>query len=148
MSTSRVFADVQTGEEHIVSKEQREPYGYPRNDEGTRFMTVGAVAFTLIKKAGYNASTLCVLLHLIETAGPGGVVVQTQQEIADVLETTRESVCRAMSRLLKDGHLYRDGKVVVLNPNTAFTGSGAEHRRAVRRMESRITPRRHLRRVA
>ncbi len=111
-------------------------------------MTVGAVAFTLIKKAGYNASTLCVLLHLIETAGPGGVVVQTQQEIADVLETTRESVCRAMSRLLKDGHLYRDGKVVVLNPNTAFTGSGAEHRRAVRRMESRITPRRHLRRVA
>ncbi len=103
-------------------------------------MTVGAVAFDKIKQAGYNAITLCVLLHLIETARTGGYITQTQAEIAEELGTTRESVSRAITRLRKDGHIYREGPVNVLSPLTACTGSGKEHQDAFSRMPEKLRP--------
>lgn len=134
-AAARHVADATTGEVLLVEKESRVPYGYPLDPEtGKRHMTLGAVAAREALAAAYSTAVLRVLLYVVYTCDSSAVIHQTQEQIAEGTQLTQGAVSKAIRRLVADGLLYRNGKSVLLSPNTAFTGSGAERQKAVARM--------------
>lgn len=137
---SRRVADTTTGEVHLVEKEKRASYGFGKDDEGKRHMVIGAVAARELVRTDYPVTVFRVLLYIMQITDETCVIKPTQQQIADEVGISRVAVARAVSRLIKDGHLYRDGSVLHLNPLTAFTGTGAEHQKAIARLPVDMQP--------
>ena len=136
---SRCVADTTTGEVHLVAKEGRAPYGYPLDPvTGKRYMTLGAVAAREALAGAYSAATLRVLLYVVYTCDTSAVVHQTQEQIAEGTHLTQSAVSKALRRLIADELLYRIGKSILLSPGTAYTGSGAEHQKAIARMPEHL----------
>lgn len=137
---SNLYADTQTGETFLAVERKRAHYGFPKDESGGRFMVVGDSTLRLLTGSGYTAGAYRVLMHILLETDETCVIKQTQRELARTLGMGEATVYRAVSSLMDEGHLYRQGEILYLNPLVAFRGTGAEHQRAIARMPEHLRP--------
>lgn len=95
-------------------------------------MQLGALAMQDFERSDYEGGVFRVLFHVIRTAEqPNGLINKTQRELAVAVGISQASVCRALAVLQRDGHIYKKGRYLYVNPQTAFSGTGEQHGRAV-----------------
>lgn len=138
----RLVVNPDTGETrtHLIEREQRQPYSYPKDDHtGKRHMTLGAVAARRVIEARYGMATVRVLLHLVYTTDKTCVIRQTQTQIAAATGLTQGAVSKAFKQLAADLMIYRQGTTWNLAPNVGYTGTGSEHTEAVARMNEHLS---------
>lgn len=138
MSSSHAIADVQTGEMHYVQQYVRSNYGFGKNEEGKRHMVLGARAAQILMGNGYPASAYRLLMFLCLETDETCIIRYTQAEMAEHTGMSLTTIERSMAALRAGNHVYRTGPVLNLNPLTAFTGSGAEHQKAIARMPEHL----------